>query len=315
MSGKPINAPTGGRGMRRVGRRVGRRVELAWRERGYALVSLLAGLTIMLVLMAGSIPAFQHEIQREREEEMFWRGQQVSWALLRASRTLGRYPTKLEDLAEKFQTPTGEMRFLRQSALCDPMFKCPNEGGDSKGVGTSTWRAVRRGDPLIRTFYQAYLAAKTKDTASGLNRLPPMPQELAQLAAMQGNVTLPGSSDPEKQEGPPNSEFASDLKSEEGPIYGVVSRYDKELIRNYFELASYDEALFFSGVAVAVSGLINPIAAVVGSGGGRQQDPRCPQGGMWFEEGGKGFCAGVINQGKLCRDANGQTVPCADLPK
>lgn len=295
--------------------RARRRMNRAWRERGYALVALLAGLTIMLVLMARSIPAFQHEIQREREEEMFWRGQQVSWALLRASRTVGRLPNKLEELTEKVQTPAGEMRFLRTSALCDPMFKCPNEESEG-GAGTSTWRAVRRGDPLIRTFYQAYVAAKNKDAQSGLNRLPPVPQDLAQLAATQGNVILPGA-EPGRQEGPRDSEFASDLKTEQGPIYGVVSRYDKELIRNYFEIATYDEALFFTGVTVAVPGLINPIASIISASGGgsRGPDPRCPNGGMWFEQDGKGFCAGTINPGQLCRDANGNTVPCASLPK
>lgn len=285
---------------------------MAWRERGYTLLALLAGLTITLVLMSAALPAFEHEIQREREEEMFWRGQQVAWGLVRYARTVGRYPTKLEELAEKVQTPAGEMRFVRPSALCDPLVKCPNEESQSGGSLTSTWRPVRRGDPLIRTFYQAYLAAKAKDSE---NRLPPPPQELAQLAATQSNVALPGS-DPNKPEGPRDSEFASDLKSELGPIYGVVSRDGRVLIRNYLELPTYDQALFFTGVAVSVPGIINPIIAVAGGGGGQNgPDPRCPNGGIWFEQNGKGFCAGVVNQGRQCRGPDGTTVPCPEQPK
>ena len=288
-----------------------RRVKRAWGERGYALLALLASLTIMLTVMSAAVPAFQHDIQREREEEMFWRGQQVSWALSRYARTLGRYPNKLEDLTEKIQTPTGEMRFMRISALCDPMVKCPNEESKSGDGGTTTWRLVRRGDPLIAIFYQAYMAAQLKSQESGKNKLPPAPAELQQLAATQGGtVRLPGSNEPQKQEGPPDSEFGAGLKSE-GPIYGVVSNDGRAMIRNYFDLGNYDQALFFSGVTVSVPGFINPIAIVAGAAGGSKgPDPRCPNGGLWFEQDGKGYCAGVVNQGQLCRGPDGQTIPC-----
>lgn len=256
------------------------------RERGYALVGLLAGLTIVVVTMAAAVPVFKHELQREREEEMFFRGQQISMAIARYAQTRGRYPTKVEELAEKTEDPGGTIRFLRPSALCDPLVPCE--------AGKSNWRAVRPGDPVIGTFFRAYLAAQAQHPE---RRMPPPPQELAQLAQLMANLELPGGQNLE-QEGPPDSEFAADLKNELGPIYGVVSKNNKSLIRNYLEIPTYNQALFFSGLVVNAAGLYNPLvfASLQQGPPKRIQDPRCPNGGMYFEQDGKGHCAGVVNK-------------------
>ncbi len=292
-------------------------------ERGFALLALLAGLTIMLVLMSVAVPAIKHDLQRDQEEEMFWRGQQVAIGLAKFASLKGRLPTELKELGETFESPKGTMRVIRPSALCDPLQPCED--------GKPNWKAVRPGDPLINEFYQAYLGEMMRNPE---RRLPPPSQQLAQMAQLSAQMIngLDASGQPggqptseggtqfmSGQGGPRTSEFSSQLKSEKGPIYGVVSKDQRPLIRNYFELASYDHALFFAGIAVSLPGIYNPLVFAPqqsgNQGGGRQNDPRCPNGGVYFEQNGKGFCGGVINQGRLCHGPDGTTIPCPDAPK
>ncbi len=117
-------------------------------EQGYALLSILAAMTLTVVIMAAAIPSLKHESQREREEEMFWRGAQIAHAITLYQQTHSQQlPTKLEDLADSFETGGKKKRLLRPSALRDPMTQ--------KGE----WVAVRVGDPLIAELYSAYLLA------------------------------------------------------------------------------------------------------------------------------------------------------------
>lgn len=280
------------------------------RDRGFALVALLAGLTIMLVLMAAAVPAIKHDLQREQEDEMFWRGQQMALGLAKFASVKGRLPTDLKELGERFESPRGTMRVVRKTALCDPMTPCDD--------GKSNWKPVRRGDPLINEFYQAYLAEMMRNPERGLR---PPSQELAQMAQLSAQGTIAGLNAPGQQGGPSTSEFSKDLKMENGPIYGVVSQDQRQLIRNYFDLGTYDHALFFTGIAVSIPGIYSPLvfAAPMQPGGeangGRKNDPRCPNGGVYFEQNGSGFCGGVVNQGKYCHGPDGATVLCADLKK
>ena len=116
--------------------------------RGYALLALIAAMTVMAILIAGYVPHLARQMQREREEEMLFRGQQIVDAIARYFQTTGRYPSSLEELVRGFvvQTPRGmrRVRFLRPSALIDPM---TNE----------EWKVVRPGDPVLRRFVEAYL--------------------------------------------------------------------------------------------------------------------------------------------------------------
>ena len=48
---------------------------------GYAMAALLVALAVMSVLMSVALPVWRHEAQREKEEELVWRGQQYIRAL------------------------------------------------------------------------------------------------------------------------------------------------------------------------------------------------------------------------------------------
>ena len=76
------------------------------KERGYAMmVGLMATLTISIIGLNAAAPQIAFDAQREREEELLWRGAQIGNALLayRSARG-GQFPTGLEELVEGVNT-------------------------------------------------------------------------------------------------------------------------------------------------------------------------------------------------------------------
>src|SRR5262249_25129612 len=128
-------------------------------ERGYALVGLMVVMMFGLILTTAAAPTLQREMQREKEEEMLWRGQQVVVAISRYRTFRGRaFPTDLKELIDGISDPTGrKSRLLRASAICDPMTPCE---------GDTNWRTVNPGDPLAKELLEAIIISQEK------NRLP-----------------------------------------------------------------------------------------------------------------------------------------------
>jgi len=123
-------------------------------EQGYAMLSLLAAMTIMALAVGSAMPSIQHASQRQREEEMFWNGSQVATALGMYYLVNKRYPTKLEDLTKPItavpgqgQAATQPITFrIRAWALTDP-------------ITGEQWKIVRAGDPIVNEFIQAHNAS------------------------------------------------------------------------------------------------------------------------------------------------------------
>src|SRR4030095_9402284 len=106
-------------------------------ERGYALIGLMAVMMFAMILTTAAAPTLRQEMQREKEEEMLWRGQQVATAIKRYRLARGGvFPTDLNDLIKVLEVNGKRLRFLRPSALCDPMMPC---------TGRSNWRLVYYG--------------------------------------------------------------------------------------------------------------------------------------------------------------------------
>jgi type II secretory pathway pseudopilin PulG len=230
--------------------------------RGYALVSLVVAMTITLIFLAAAAPAIKHESQREREEEMFWRGQQIADAIDKYRQLHNnQLPVKLDDLANTYEINGKRIRFLRPSALRDPMTR------------SGEWRPVFPGDPLIGELAFAYTAT---------TKQPPPPGTLfAILAAVQGGTIVGGglSTSPGAGTGPgaASSFFSnpglstSGSDSDSGPIVGVVSRSTERLIRNYYGIETYDHSLFISGARVPGQTIFYAVG-----GGGNSQDSVAP---------------------------------------
>jgi type II secretory pathway pseudopilin PulG len=86
------------------------------------MAALLVAMAVMAVLMSAALPVWRHEAQREKEEELIFRGQQYIRALrLYQTRTPGAMPTTVDMLV------TGH--FLRKK------YKDPITGDDFELIG------------------------------------------------------------------------------------------------------------------------------------------------------------------------------------
>jgi type II secretory pathway pseudopilin PulG len=141
-------------------------------ERGWALLALILVLTIMGIMMVGIVPNIQLEVRRDKEEEMIFRGQEIAEGIARYY-NLGRpgpiglsvpppygYLTDLKKLSEGVTLGTTDIKFVRGSAMIDPMVN-------------KDWVPVRARDPRLMPMLQAYAAAT-------LTTIPPSYMALAQ---------------------------------------------------------------------------------------------------------------------------------------
>jgi len=97
------------------------------RQGGYALL-LVVFMTMLLTLSTiVAAPSTRTERQREKEEEMIWRGKQYIRGIKLYYRKNGRFPTSLDDLTKP---KTGSLRYLREA------YKDPTNKEDG------TWRLI-----------------------------------------------------------------------------------------------------------------------------------------------------------------------------
>lgn len=291
-------------------------------ERGYLLVGLVAAMTISMIALAAAAPQIKFENQREREEEMLWRGQEIAMALQQySSLRAGQLPATLEELVEGANIGVKKIRFLRPHALCDPMSPCT--------PGKSNWRLVHPGDPVINSMIeslQAYVQKK-KDSPQLVQQLMGAIGVLQRYAP---RVLLPGQSggflgggvpiglpqdtqnnpnpptppDPNNPNGSGGSLFGGP-RSEQGPIVGVVSRSPDRPIRTILDIENYDKELFFAGGVVIAGGFFSPFYT-----GGNQVPPSnpCPNGGFLLPDSdGRMRCFGGLIEGPRKPGDRGKT--------
>ena len=98
-------------------------------EAGFSLVALLAAMTIMLVLMGAAMPSWKYVVQNEREQELYFRGDQIASAIERyQKKNGGAAPPTLEVLVKG--------KYLRK-AYTDPMTR------DGK------WKLIKVGEMML----------------------------------------------------------------------------------------------------------------------------------------------------------------------
>jgi len=277
-------------------------------ERGYALIAIIGVMMFALILTTVAAPQVQKETQREREEEMLWRGEQVASGIARYYKASGQWPLGekgIRELVEGVQLANQigakKKKYIRPSALCDPMTPCSPD--------TINWRLVNPGDPLAKELYEAYDALRQKALLEGIPMRPPdMLRELTQMAQA-GGLKLPGLTVPDGGNGagsgqgdPQNGDAGSGLgeKKDTLPVIGVVSRKSDRMFRSYYGIEEYDHALFFPTIPVQAGGFISPLAIAGGVifGESAQPDNRCPDGGVRI--GGKCYGGLVCPPGACC---------------
>jgi type II secretory pathway pseudopilin PulG len=279
-------------------------------ERGYMLVGLLAAMTISMIVMAAAAPQIKFDNQREREEEMLWRGQQIAVALQQYSAArAAQFPTTLEELVEGVNIGVKKIRFLRPHALCDPMYPCT--------PGKSNWRLVHPGDPVVNSMIQSLQAyqQKQKDNPVLMNQIA---QAIGLLQRFAPRVLLPGQGgapvglpqdtnnpNPANPTGSGDSLFGGPRSSDQGPIIGVVSRSPDRPIRVILDIENYDKELFFAGGLVIAGGFNTPFFT---NGGQAPAANPCPNGGFLLPDTeGRNRCFGGLVEGPTKRDSKGKT--------
>ena len=90
-------------------------------SRGYTLVALVMGMTIMAILIAAVLPLASTEAQRDKEDELIFRGFQYAEGIRGFRRRYGRYPNTLKEM---FETRPRTLRKLWK----DPITNSANWG-------------------------------------------------------------------------------------------------------------------------------------------------------------------------------------------
>jgi len=248
-------------------------------ERGWALLGLLLALGIMSIMLVSTVvPNVQMAVQRDKEVEMVYRGEQMAAGI---ARYYGRgnltgisllgpppygYLTELSKLKEGVTMGVREIKFVRASAMIDPMT-------------SSDWEPVRVNDPRIMKFLQAwaaetlipiptqYLLLAAPPQTSIFKPLEPSQPGLAPPASeVEGRPTPPNVISPPQQgrlpvRPNPNGETDNDDDDEANdplghlrtddqpghsnrPIVGVAPRKKGTATRPYYGLDQYEDWVF-----------------------------------------------------------------------
>jgi hypothetical protein len=222
-------------------------------QAGYAFLVVMFMTTLLLLGAIAATPYVRTESQREKEQEMIWRGKQYVRGIKLYYRKMGRFPTSMDDLTKP---KAGSIRFMRQ-AYKDPMNK-----------SDGTWRFIYVGPSgqLIGSlkppqtlqmpgggggFGTPAAASAQKATSFGASGFgqsssSPTTSQQAPGANPAGNATQPGS-----QQGTPTATPADDAATAApsglladspvigGNIIGVGSKINKRSVIVYDKAKNY----------------------------------------------------------------------------
>ena len=113
-------------------------------QQGYAMAALLTAIAVMTVLMSAAVPVWRQLAQREREEELIFRGEQYARAVSLFQRKYGGgLPPSIDVLVEQRllrkkyvdpMTPDGAFQVLYQSSLARTPGQPPAPGAPPGGA-------------------------------------------------------------------------------------------------------------------------------------------------------------------------------------
>jgi type II secretory pathway pseudopilin PulG len=243
---------------------------------GYALLFVMMATTVVLLSLTAALPSIYQEGQREREEELLFRGVQYARAIAGFHQKFQRYPTSIEELTEL----TNGWRFLRKE-YADPM------------TPHGKWRFIHANAQGV------LLDSKTQPLPSGGQGLPGAGQGASgfgmsgpsstgggafgsQGMAGGGSGQSPGgfSLDSNLGGSPSNAQQNSAFFGEGNQgggtyIVGVASTSHKQSIRIWNQKTHYDEWEFI-GIDLAALGIATSIPGLpqgVGGQPGQQGQP------------------------------------------
>lgn len=190
-------------------------------QQGYNLVILVMVIAVMNIVVAASLPLWSRVIQRNKEEELRFRGLQYAEAIRVFHNRFQRYPNRLEELVEL------EPRCIRQ-LWKDPM----TENGK--------WGLIFQNQPGGMD-----VGGNGRNDGQGGQ------------GGKEGGDDQGGGDGAGGEDGDEDSSFFGPKKGEEvqiGPIVGVRSKSRKESIATFFGRQRYDEWQFTEAMVLQVMG-------------------------------------------------------------
>jgi competence protein ComGC len=191
-------------------------------EQGYALVALLAMMSIMALILITAVPNVRKQAQRSLEEEAIWRGEQVVDAIRLYTANRRTLPTSMEQLLEGIPVGAKRVQILRPVAARDPL------------SSTGEWKLVRRTDPLFLEFQRAVIAYAGRQVPT---------RDAAFLSAAGGQLpAIANVLDTGSAEEAPGGE--DDTANSSGAFIGVASRSRRSSIITYYGIERHDRWVF-----------------------------------------------------------------------
>jgi len=224
-------------------------------ERGYAMAALLVGMAVMAIMLGVALPVWRTAVQREREAELVFRGEQYATAIAIFQRRTGGYPQTLDQLEK-----TRAIRKLYKDPITggdfQPVFVGQMIGGapvapGQQGRGVAGGPAGARGVPTARGALEAGLARAGQARAGAAG-----PPAIALTGRGRAGAPIAGQ---------PGIAAA-------GPIIGVVSRSTADSLRLYNGRGKYNEWAFVAVAATQQAGAPTG-APTPGMPGGRAGPP------------------------------------------
>src|ERR1700759_286552 len=101
-------------------------------ESGYILLAVLFMVALILIALAVAAPKIASDIRRDREDDLYHRGEQYKRAVKLYYKKFGRYPSSIDQLEN-----TNNIRFLRKRYV-DPM------------TGKDDWKIIHFGEAHVK---------------------------------------------------------------------------------------------------------------------------------------------------------------------
>ena len=192
-------------------------------ERGYALVGLLALMTVMMFAAMAVAPSLRQQTQRERELEAIARGEEVAEAIRAFVHYSNRLPTSMDELVEGAPYGTKKLQVLRASAARDPLSK------------SGEWRLIRVQDREFAAFLRALVLYTNGGQPQQMVRDKKL-QTFAQVPSVTNVLDL-GNDDDDPCGG-------ESSVTTTGPFIGVASSSCLESVVTYYGIERTDKWVF-----------------------------------------------------------------------
>jgi type II secretory pathway pseudopilin PulG len=203
-------------------------------EGGYALVALLALMTLLALFAMAVAPSIQQQTQREREKEAIFRGEEIADAIrayyinralmLRLSGDQA-LPSSMEQLLEGIPIPGGSKnrQILRASAAHDPL------------SSSGEWRFIHPRTQSLIDFQRSVLMYAGNLLPTPRNQQMIQLQQLA-VPPMIVTLNIDGTSSA--------SDTSSSVDDSTGPFVGVASRSKSNAVLYFYGIDRHDQWIF-----------------------------------------------------------------------